>query len=374
VEDAIALVLGFILDQILGDPRSWPHPVRWLGRLIQLLEPPLRRLFPERLGGVALLLLVAGAAGGSAWALLHLADSWHPWARLVVATVLTYYGLAARSLARETQHVLEPCSSEDWDEARRRLSAIVGRDTRGLPPEEIYRACVETVAENTTDGIVAPLFYAALAGPVGLWVYKAVSTLDSMVGYRTPHYLRFGWASARADDLANLLPARLTWLVISLAAFLTGQRGGRALRLGWRDGRKHSSPNAGWAEAAMAGALGVQLGGPATYGGVSSQKPRLGEPSRRLTLSSVRQSIRIMLIAAWIALILAVLGRLGLVHGMPVVSQRFLSVAIPVTLNGRPGHFRQSGCFSDSQWPFSFELATDCVTKFIPSTPSATLG
>jgi adenosylcobinamide-phosphate synthase len=302
MEDLIALPLAFVLDQILGDPPTWPHPVRGVGRLIQLLEPLLRRCLPERLGGVVLLLLVAGAVGASTWGLLLLAGWWHPWARLAVATLLIYFGLAARSLARETQAVLEPCSREDWPEARRRLSGIVGRDTQDLPPAEIYRACIETVAENTADGVVAPLFYAALLGPIGLWVYKAVNTLDSMVGYRNPRYLRFGWASAWADDVANFLPARLTWLLLALAALLTGQRSRQALRIGWRDGRKHPSPNAAWPEATMAGALGIQLGGMCTYGGMPSAKPCLGEPGEPLTPHMVRRAIRLMLVGAWLAL------------------------------------------------------------------------
>jgi adenosylcobinamide-phosphate synthase len=298
----LALLLGFVLDQLLGDPHGWPHPVRWLGRLIQFLEPPLRRLFPERLGGVVLLLLVAGTAGGAAWGLVTLAGLWHPLARLLVSAVLIYYGLAARSLSRETQAVLAQCAAQDWPEARRRLAGIVGRDTHELPPEEIYRACIETVAENTTDAVVAPLLYAALFGPVGLWTFKAISTLDSMVGYRNPRYLRFGWASARADDLANLLPARLAWLLLAVAAFLTGGHGWRALRIGWRDGGKHPSPNSALAEAAMAGALDVQLGGPATYQGVPSEKPHLGDPGEPLTAAKVRQAIRVMLATAWLAL------------------------------------------------------------------------
>jgi adenosylcobinamide-phosphate synthase len=301
-----ALVLGFVLDQLLGDPPGWPHPVRWLGRLIKALEPPLRRLFPERLGGVVLLLLVTGTAGGAAWGLLALAGYVNPWARLAVAVVLTYWGLAARSLARETRAVLEPCRKGDWPEARRRLARIVGRDTHDLPPEEIYRACVETVAENTTDGVVAPLFYAALFGPVGLWVFKAISTLDSMVGYRSERYRRFGWASARTDDLANLLPARLTYLLIALAALLTRGDAWGALRVGWRDGRKHPSPNSAWAEAAMAGALGLRLGGPATYHGVPSIKPHLGDPGEPLTADTVGRAIRLMLVTAWAALLVLV--------------------------------------------------------------------
>jgi adenosylcobinamide-phosphate synthase len=299
-----ALLLGFLLDQLLGDPPGWPHPVRWLGRLIQLLEPILRRLLPERFGGIVLLLLVTGTAGGAVWGVLELAAACHPLVRLAVATLLVYYGLAARSLARETQAVLVPCQQEDWTEARRRLSGIVGRDTQDLPPEEIYRACIETVAENTTDAVVAPLLYAALLGPVGLWVLKAISTLDSMVGYRNTRYLRFGWASARLDDVANFVPARLTWLLLSLAAPLTGGYGWQALRIGWRDGRKHPSPNSAWGEATMAGALDVQLGGPSTYQGVASEKLRLGDPGEALSADKVRQAIRLMLVTAWLTLTL----------------------------------------------------------------------
>jgi adenosylcobinamide-phosphate synthase len=305
VEDVTALVLGFVLDQLLGDPPSWAHPVRWLGRLIQLLEIILRRLLPERLGGIVLLVLVTATAGGVAWLALEASGSWHPWARVALATLLVYLGLAARGLAWHARHVLDACTKGDWDEARRRLSGIVGRDTHDLPPEEIYRACTETVAENTTDGVMAPLFYAALAGPVGLWAYKAVNTLDSMVGYRNARYLRFGWASARADDAANYLPARLTWLLLALAAALRGRRGAAALRTGWRDGRKHPSPNAAWGEATMAGALGVRLGGPSTYGGVVSHKPLLGEPVEELTEAKARQAVGVMLLASWLALGLA---------------------------------------------------------------------
>lgn len=300
----IPLALGFLLDQLLGDPPAWPHPVRWVGRLITALEPPLRKL-PEYLGGVVLLLLVAGATGGAAWGVLALSDLWHPWARQAAATVLVYCGLAARGLADEANAVLPPCEKGDWPEARRRLARVVGRDTEELPPADIYRACVETVAENTTDAVVAPLLYAALFGPTGLWAYKAVSTLDSMVGYRNERYLRFGWASARADDVLNFVPARLTWLLMALAAVLTGQRGAAALRVGWRDGRKHPSPNSAWAEATMAGALGVRLGGPGSYQGVPSFKPLLGDGPDAPDAAAVSRAIRVMRVTGWLALVLA---------------------------------------------------------------------
>lgn len=304
MNDVTALVLGFLLDQLLGDPRSWPHPVRWIGRLIEFLEPPLRRWLPERLGGIVLLLLVAGVAGGVAWLVLTLTGLCHPYVRTAAAALLCYWGFAARGLADETRAVLSPGAREDWPEARRMLSRIVGRDTEQLPPPEIYRACVETVGENTTDGIVSPLVWAAVLGPVGLWVFKAVSTLDSVVGYREANYLRFGWASARADDVLNFVPARLTWLLFALAAMLTGCRGWQTLRVGWRDGRKHPSPNSAWGEAALAGALGVQLGGMSSYRGVTSEKPRLGDPGEPLTRVAVEKAIRLMLVVSWLALAL----------------------------------------------------------------------
>ena len=154
---------------------------------------------------------------------------------------------------------------------------IVGRDTDALDRPEICRACVETVAENCNDAVVAPLFWFAVGGPVGLWAYKAVNTLDSMVGYRNERYRRLGWASARLDDLAALIPARLTWLLIAVAAGLLGENARGAIRIGWRDGRNHPSPNAAWSEAAMAGALGVQLGGERDL----SRRPRREAPARR---------------------------------------------------------------------------------------------
>jgi adenosylcobinamide-phosphate synthase len=164
---------------------------------------------------------------------------------------------------------------------------------------------VETVAENYNDAVVAPLFWFAIGGPVGIWAYKAASTLDSMVGYRDDRYRHFGWASARLDDLAALVPARIAWLLIALAALIVGERPLGALRIGWRDGRKHPSPNAAWGEAAMAGALGVRLGGPASYRGLPGFKPWLGEPDEAIDASTVRRAVRLMRLAAGLAILLA---------------------------------------------------------------------
>ncbi len=293
-----------------GDPRGWPHPVRAIGRLIAGTERTLRRLLPangpapraERLAGVVLVLVVVGATGSLAWAIVALCDWLGPIASLVGRALLIYWGLAARSLGDET---LRASEAPDLEAARRELAMIVGRDTAALDEPEICRACVETVAENCSDAVVAPLFWYALGGPVALWTFKAVSTLDSMVGYRNERYRNLGWASARLDDLLVLIPARLTWLLIAASAFLLGERAGGALRIGWRDGRKHPSPNAAWSEAAMAGALGVQLGGPATYGGVASMKPLLGDPDRPIGPRTVRCAVRVMRVAAALAMLMA---------------------------------------------------------------------
>jgi adenosylcobinamide-phosphate synthase len=320
VDLLLALPLGFLLDQLLGDPPGWPHPVRWIGRFIAILEKLLQPWLPQGAAGIVLLLMVTAVVGGLTWLVLMLAGLVHEGVRVAVATVLIYYGLAARSLADETRQVLEPCLQENWPKARHCLSRIVGRDTDGLPPEEIYRACIETVAENTTDAVVAPLLYAALLGPVGMWVFKAISTLDSMVGYRNERYLRYGWASARADDIANLVPARLTWLLLALAALLTGNRWAAALRIGWRDGRKHLSPNAAWAEATMAGALGIQLGGTSTYGGEPSPKPFLGDALEPLAPRKVNQAIRLLHITAGLALVVACgLAAFLARHNLPLI-------------------------------------------------------
>lgn len=302
---ALAILLGFLLDQVLGDPPSSLHPVRWIGKLVQVLEIPLRQWLPDRLAGVLLVLLVVAVTGLAVWGLLVLAVWCHPYVWFGFSALLIYLGLAARGLADHAEAVRVPLECGDLERARGELGKIVGRDTRDLGVEQIARGCVETVAENTTDAIVAPLLYAALAGPVGLWVYKAINTLDSMVGYRNEQYLRFGWAAARLDDLANFIPARLTLLLMPLAALLTGHRAWQSLKVGWRDGRKHPSPNAGLAEAAMAGALRVQLGGPSTYAGLVSDKPYLGEPIDALKPVKIRQAVGVMKMTAQLALLTA---------------------------------------------------------------------
>lgn len=344
VADAWALPLAATLDAALGDPRGWPHPVRAIGGLIRRVEILARSLvamagggpIAGRLAGIGLALVVVGLSGATAWGLVALADAvGGPWP-ILARVLLIYWGLAARSLRVET---LRASEASDLEAARRELAWIVGRDTAGLDWPEIGRACLETVGENLNDGVVAPLFWYALGGPAGLWAFKAVSTLDSMVGYRDDRYRDLGWASARLDDLAAFVPARLTWLLIAIGSAVVGERPWAALRIGWRDGRKHPSPNSAWGEAALAGALGVRLGGPASYGGVPGSKPLLGEPGAPIDRGTVRRALRIAAVVTALAVAIAWTARAGAVRGRLTGRKAGDRLGLlPVVRSSRIGH------------------------------------
>lgn len=294
------MLLGaFGLDLLLGDPRGWPHPVVWAGRLIQRLENLWTSLFGRcRLAGILLTVSTLLVAGGAAWGLLCLAWFLHPWLWGAASLWLAWTCLALRSLHRESLAVVRHLEAGDLAAARQALSYIVGRDTGELGEAEILRAAIETVAENTSDGVIAPLFYLCLGGPVLGILFKAASTLDSMVGYKNERYREVGWASARLDDLLNLVPARLTGLFMVLAAAVLRLDAAGALRVMRRDGRKPKSPNAGIPEAAVAGALGIRLGGPAVYFGQQVDKPTLGDDERPVTLAAYRQTVQLMYLAS----------------------------------------------------------------------------
>lgn len=307
-DQALVIVpAALVLDWLFGDPRWLPHPVVGIGRLIAALEKLLRRLpFPERWSGVLLLIATVGLTYGASRALLAGAFRLHPAAGLLVSALLGWSCLAARSLHGESQRVAEALARDDLPAARRFLSYIVGRDTAELAEPEIWRGTVETVAENTSDGVIAPLLFLMLGGPALALAYKAVNTLDSMVGYKNDRYRLFGWASARFDDLANLVPARVTGLLMVLVAPVVGLSGPGALRIMLRDGRNHSSPNSGIPEAAAAGALGVRLGGTNSYFGKPVEKPTIGDPDRPLSQAAYRGVVRLMygaellLVAIWL--------------------------------------------------------------------------
>jgi adenosylcobinamide-phosphate synthase len=312
------ILAAVALDALVGDPQ-WPlHPVRLIGRLAQCLESPGRRLLRnQRLAGVVVALVVLGAAGLVSHGILVGAGKLHPLAGDVAAVLLIYVTVAARDLVKHSAAVYEALAAGDLSTARKRASLIVGRDTENLDESEVSRAAVESVAESTVDGVTAPLFFAFLGGPVGAVVYRAVNTLDSTFGYKDERYLRFGWASARLDDVANFLPARLTGPLMALAAALLFRRGGESWRILRRDAHRHSSPNAGIPEAAMAGALGVQLGGVSYYSGEPVEKPTIGDPAERLSREHIVRANRLMWVTLGLCLALcaglrmAVLGLLG---------------------------------------------------------------
>lgn len=307
------LVLALILDLLLGDPRWLPHPVKFMGTLISSLEKNLRAWFQnERFAGIILLLATAGMSAAAAWLLLRAGSTLHPLVGFLTASIISYTCLAVRSLHRESAVVADALTSGDLPRARQMLSYIVGRDTAELTEPEIWRAVIETVAENTTDGIIAPLFWLTAGGPVAGIAYKAVSTLDSMVGYKNERYLRFGWASARMDDLLNYLPARLCALLMILAAPLAGLSMRGALRITLRDRLNHPSPNSGHSEAAAAGALGVQLGGKAFYGGKESWKQNIGDPNAPLDERAYRSMLKLMYISTMIMALLCFLVAMAL--------------------------------------------------------------
>lgn len=312
---AILTVCGFLLDAVFGDPAWLPHPVCAVGALISRLEKLLRRVFPktpkgETAAGVLLWLLATGISFGAALAVLLVLDRVSPLLRLAAEAVLCGLILARNSLAKAAAHV-RGALGESLEAGREAVGWYVGRDTSALSREGVLKAAIETVAENTTDGVVAPLLFLLLGGaPLGMW-YKSVNTLDSMVGYHNEKYEYFGKFSAKMDDIANWLPARISGLLLIAAAALSGLDGKNALRVWKRDRRKHKSPNAGQTEAAAAGALGVQLGGNAVYFGKTVEKAALGDAARPVETADLSRVVRLMNLASLLALALGSLARLA---------------------------------------------------------------
>lgn len=294
---------GVLLDLVLGDPQRMPHPVRAMGAWIAVQERWWRlQATPLRLAGVALWLGTVGAS------LVVVAFSLYLLPRPWIYIYWIYSLIAVRDLDQHAMQVVFALEEGDLVRARQRLAWIVGRDTQDLKESEVARAVIETVAENLSDGVVAPLFYLALGGPLLMAAYKAVNTLDSMVGYKNERYRELGWFSARADDWANWLPARLTVILIAIiAALLPGCSARDALRIAWRDGASQPSPNAGYPEAAMAGALGVRLGGENFYGGVLSRKAYLGDPRKELNAETCRRTRPLLYGVALLATLLVCL-------------------------------------------------------------------
>lgn len=316
------LLLAFGLDLLIGDPRWLPHPVRFIGGAISTMERWLRPAAASpaagRAAGVVLVLAIVVPVffltGGIVLMLNRISEQVSVIAGTAALVVLTATTIAARDLLRSAGLVIASIRIGDLASARTNVSMIVGRDTAGLSEQGVLRATIETLAENLSDGVVAPLFYLALGGLPLAMAYKAINTLDSMVGYKNDRYRYFGWASARIDDAANYLPARITGLIIAASAFLTAgvkspADGGavlrRSLAIMARDGRKHPSPNSGVPEASMAGALGVTLGGPNRYNGVLSDKPVIGDARGEDYLSASDEAMKVVKVSSVIAAALA---------------------------------------------------------------------
>ena len=315
----ITIFFAYLLDLILGDPRWLPHPVRWIGRYISFLEDKIRRFATppapplikgggreEKIGGIFLFIIVIGTVFGATWFLLYLAYQLSAISYQLSAVFIAYVSLSIKSLKDEALSVASSVENISIVEARKRLKNIVGRDTGNLSKGEIYRAVTETVAENTSDGIIAPLFYLALGGPALALAYKAVNTLDSMVGYKNEKYKNLGWFSARMDDIVNFIPARITAILMVFASFILRFNWRNSLKIIWRDARKHPSPNAGFPEAAIAGALGLQLGGTNYYFGAPHHRPLIGDEKIGFTSESVSNTVKIMHLTAfsWVCMLL----------------------------------------------------------------------
>lgn len=307
------IIIGYVLDLLFGDPYWIPHPIRFIGQGIKKTEELLRKIFyeenKEKIGGVFLTAIVVVATYLITFFSLKLFRVINPLVGNLVSCFWIFQILATKSLAIESRKVIYPLKDGDILEARKYLSYIVGRDTTHLDEKQIIRATVETVAENISDGIIAPLFYILIGGvPLGM-AYKAINTLDSMVGYKNEKYIFFGWASAKIDDLANYIPARITATLIVFSSSLVGFNYKNSLKVLLRDRRNHKSPNAGYPESAVAGALEVQLGGTNIYFGKPIEKPTIGDKIRNLEIEDINKTIKIMYMTSFTAIIFFALIR-----------------------------------------------------------------
>lgn len=314
---ALALILGFLIDLLLGDPRWLYHPVRIIGNGISLLEKILRRMFPktpggEKTAGFFLVLLICIGSGGVPFLLLYLAYHIHTVLGIALETFMCYQMLAVKSLKAESMRVYEALKKPDLPGARTAVSMIVGRDTRSLSAAGVTKAAVETIAENTSDGIIAPLFYMAIGGSALMFLYKGINTMDSMVGYKNEKYLHFGRYAAKLDDIANYIPARISaWLMI-LASFFAGFDWKNAKKIFLRDRYNHASPNSAQTEAVMAGALDIQLAGNAFYFGKLYEKPTIGDAVREVETEDIKRANRLLYASAALGTLFFALIRMGI--------------------------------------------------------------
>ncbi|TAL26335.1 MAG: cobalamin biosynthesis protein CobD [Nitrospirae bacterium] len=309
----VVLILAFLLDLVIGDPRWLPHPVRIIGSAISRMEEILRKWeVIEKFKGIILVILMVGSTFTITWLIVHTLSLATSHFSLLISYFLLIYltatTIALRELISSAKSVIKAVRDEDIGTARNNLGMIVGRDTKNLNEEKILKATMESLAENLSDGVIAPVFYLVLGGLPLAMAYKAINTLDSMVGYKNEKYINFGWAAARLDDIANYIPARITGMLIVVVSFFVSRSLFTvycSLKTMLCDGGRHPSPNSGMPEAAIAGALGVKLGGPSMYGGVLVEKPYIGEERTKDYLSASARAIGMVRIASLLGIIAA---------------------------------------------------------------------
>ena len=314
----IALAAGFILDLIFGDPRWLYHPVCLIGNLISFLEKRIRKILPktssgELTGGLIEVLIVCILSLGIPGVILYTLYPRIPWLALLLESFWCYQLLATRSLKDESMRVYDCLKHGTLEESRKAVSMIVGRDTAALTEEGVTKAAVETVAENASDGVIAPMLYMAIGGAPLMFLYKGINTMDSMLGYKNDRYLYFGRCAAKLDDAANYLPARISGALMVLASYLTGFDGKNAWKIFRRDSRNHASPNSAQTESVMAGALDVRLAGNAYYFGKLYEKPTIGDPIRPIEPEDIRRANRLLYATAITGVVLFLLIRIVLI-------------------------------------------------------------
>ena len=307
-----AMLLGFLLDCLLGDPRTIPHPVVCMGKLISWLEKAFRALFPktrlgENLAGGCIWLVTVAVSFLIPWGLLKLAGMVSPWLRLLLQAIFCWQVLAAKSLRQESMKVYEALKTGTIEDARHAVSMIVGRDTQALDADAVTRAAVETVAENCSDGVIAPMLYFALGGGPLAFAYKAVNTMDSMLGYVEQPYQNVGLVPARMDDVCNYLPARISGIMMLLAGGLLGLNFRNGWKIFLRDRYNHASPNSAQTESVCAGLLGLRLAGDAWYHGVLHKKKYIGDALRPITPEDIPLSDRLMYATAVLTLVICLI-------------------------------------------------------------------
>lgn len=313
----IVIVAAFLLDAICGDPHWLWHPVQGIGLIIKYVEAFLRRVFHinaereadkirKRVAGGIMVILVIAISLAPVCLILYLAGRINRYVRLGVEIIICYQMLAARSLCVESMKVYYALRDGTIEDARTAVSMIVGRDTASLTAEGVTKAAVETVAENTSDGVIAPLFYMALFGVYGAFVYKAINTMDSMTGYKNDHYIYFGTCAAKLDDVVNFIPARLGALLMVAASYLTGLDGKGAWRIFKRDRYNHASPNSAQSEAVCAGALSVELAGDAYYFGKLYKKKTIGDHIRDICPEDIRRANKLMYVTSILMAVLCI--------------------------------------------------------------------